>query len=62
MDGEVQALLSRLYDRARELLMQHRPALDALAQALLERETLDGAEAMALLEQHGVYSRRTASA
>jgi cell division protease FtsH len=62
MDGEVQALLSRLYDRARELLMQHRPALDALAQALLERETLDGAEAMALLERHGVYSRRTASA
>jgi ATP-dependent Zn protease len=42
--------------------MQHRPALDALAQALLERETLDGVEAMALLEQHGVYPRRTASA
>jgi ATP-dependent Zn protease len=54
MDNEVQALLARLYERTRELLTQHREALDALAQALLERETLDGAEAVALLEQHGV--------
>jgi cell division protease FtsH len=60
MDGEVQALLARLYERTREVLMQHRPALDALAAALLERETIDGADAMALLAQHGVVSRRAA--
>ncbi|MBR9989585.1 MAG: AAA family ATPase [Gemmatimonadetes bacterium] len=60
MDSEVQALLTRLYERTRELLQLHRPALDALAAALLERETLDGGEAMALLEQHGVDIRRTA--
>jgi cell division protease FtsH len=60
MDGEVQALLARLYERTREVLTQHRAALDALAQALLERETLDGADAMALLERHGVGIRRTA--
>jgi cell division protease FtsH len=54
MDEEVQALLARLHDRAREILSSHRPALDALAAALLERETLDGAEAMALLQQHGI--------
>ncbi|MGH7449467.1 MAG: AAA family ATPase, partial [Longimicrobiales bacterium] len=60
MDGEVQALLARLYERTREVLVRHRPALDALAQALLDRETLDGAEAMALLEQHGVAIRSTA--
>ena len=60
MDAEVQALLTRLYERTREVLTQHRPALDALAAALLERETLDGAEAMALIEQHGVTVRRTA--
>jgi cell division protease FtsH len=54
MDGEVQALLSRLHDRTREILVAHRAALDALALALLERETLDGAEAMAILEAQGV--------
>jgi cell division protease FtsH len=58
MDGEVQTLLARSYDRTRKVLTQHRAALDALAEALLERETLDGAEAMALLEQHGVEIRR----
>ena len=60
MDAEVQALLARLYERTREVLTRHRPALDALAAALLERETLDGTDAMTLLEQHGVDTRRTA--
>jgi cell division protease FtsH len=54
MDGEVQALLARLYERTRELLTTHRAALDALAEALLEKETLDGAEAVAILHAHGV--------
>ena len=54
MDAEVQALLTRLYGRTREILLQHRDALDALAAALLERETIDGVEAVALLERHGV--------
>jgi cell division protease FtsH len=58
MDAEVQALLTRLYERTREILLQHREALDALAQALLERETLDGAEAMEVLAAHGVVSTR----
>jgi cell division protease FtsH len=49
MDAEVQALLQRLYGRTREIIGAHRPALDALAEALLERETLDGAEAAELL-------------
>ncbi len=54
MDAEVQALLGRLYDRAREILTENRAALEALAQALLERETVDGPEAIALFETHGV--------
>jgi cell division protease FtsH len=54
MDAEVQAVLQRLYTRTREILVQHRPALDALAEALLERETLDGADALAVLDAHGV--------
>src|SRR5688572_5665544 len=54
MDVEVQALLSRLYEETRVILTRHRDALDALAAALLEHETLDGADALALLERHGV--------
>jgi cell division protease FtsH len=54
MDEEVQALLARLQDRTREIISSRRTALDALAAALLQRETLDGAEAMDLLQQHGI--------
>src|SRR5512146_1299680 len=54
MDAEVQALLERLYTRACSILSENRPALEALARALLERETLDGPEAMKLFEQNGV--------
>jgi len=54
MDGEVRRLLDRLYEFTRTLLQEHRTALDALAAALLEHETLDGATALQLLEEHGV--------
>jgi ATP-dependent Zn protease len=38
----------------RGILTEHRGALDALANALLERETVDGAEALDVLHRHGV--------
>jgi len=62
MDAEVQALLQRLYAQTREILTTHRAALDALAQALLDRETLDGADALAVLGQHGVIRREVIDA
>jgi cell division protease FtsH len=40
VDEEVQRIITECHDMARRLLAQHRPALDALATALLERETL----------------------
>ncbi len=54
MDREVRQLLEHLYAYTRELLQRNLPALHALAQALLERETLDGDEAIRLLEAHGL--------
>jgi cell division protease FtsH len=42
IDEEVQRITHEQYERALALLAAHRPALDALAQALLQRETLDG--------------------
>ena len=39
-----------LYDEAKQLLKDNREALDRISEALLERETLDGAELDLLLE------------
>jgi cell division protease FtsH len=41
VDGEVQRILQEAHDRGVELLHQYRSALDALAAALVERETLE---------------------
>jgi Peptidase family M41 len=44
VDTEVQRILQDCYAEAKRLLEQDRDALEALAHALLERETLDEAE------------------
>jgi cell division protease FtsH len=41
VDAEVKRLLDDAYNRARQLLIDHRATLDTLAAALIERETLD---------------------
>jgi cell division protease FtsH len=41
IDAEVRRIIEECHGEARRLLVQHRGALDALAQALLVRETLD---------------------
>ena len=50
IDAEVQAILGEQERKARELLEGHRAALDALASALLEAESLEGEALEALLE------------
>jgi ATP-dependent Zn protease len=54
MDREVRTLLDRLYAEAVALVTRHRDAVEALGAALLERETLDAPEALALFAHHGV--------
>ncbi len=41
IDDEVRRLITQAHDEAREILVTHRDALDGIANALLERETLD---------------------
>ena len=41
VDTELKRILSEAYERARTIISDHRAALDRLASALLERETLD---------------------
>ena len=48
IDEEVERILRTEQERARRVLTEHRPALDEIAQALLERETITGAEVQAI--------------
>jgi cell division protease FtsH len=52
IDTEIKLLIDNSYQRARELLMKYRPQMDTLAKALLEYETLDGAQVREIM-QHG---------
>jgi cell division protease FtsH len=44
IDGEVAKMLNELYEAARLLLLENRSTLDRIADALLERETLERAD------------------
>ena len=50
IDEEVSRLLRSLYAEARQLLADHRDALDRISTALLERETLESEELKLLVE------------
>ncbi len=51
IDVEIEKILREQENRARTLLNQHRPGLDLVAQALLDRETVDGAEVAKLIQE-----------
>jgi len=50
IDEEITRIVAEQHQVAHKVLMQHRRQLDALAQALLERETLDSEEIQAVIE------------
>ncbi len=52
IDTEVKRLIDNAHDKARELLLKYRDRLDAIANALLEYETLDGIHIREIME-HG---------
>ncbi|HWG72885.1 MAG TPA: ATP-dependent zinc metalloprotease FtsH [Acidimicrobiales bacterium] len=49
IDHEVRGLIDAAHDRARAILVQHRGVLDTLARELVEQETLDTPELMAII-------------
>jgi cell division protease FtsH len=49
IDAEIRMLIDTAHEEARAILVQHRKTLDALAAALMERETLDTPELMEIL-------------
>ncbi|HUF34724.1 MAG TPA: AAA family ATPase [Gemmatimonadales bacterium] len=54
MDRDVRTIVDDMYTRVREGLARHRSALDALAELLLDQETIEGAEVIELFRGHGV--------
>lgn len=50
IDGEVRQLIDTEYERARQILTENRAALDRVATVLLEVETLDADEFVAIVE------------
>ena len=51
IDEEVEKILREQEDRCRETLRRYRAGLDAVAQALVERETIEGAEVRRLIDE-----------
>jgi cell division protease FtsH len=51
IDGEVRDLVNNAYARAKGILQEYRPQLDAVAHRLIEVETIDRAEFEALFKQ-----------
>jgi cell division protease FtsH len=49
IDSEVKAIISDCYEKARRILTEHEKQLHSVAEALLERETLDGEDVKILL-------------
>ncbi|RME82975.1 MAG: ATP-dependent metallopeptidase FtsH/Yme1/Tma family protein [Caldilineae bacterium] len=54
IDTEVRALLSELYQRARNLLSRHKDVLIQAAKVLLEQEVMEGKDLVELLQSAGV--------
>jgi cell division protease FtsH len=50
IDGEVRGIVHEAYERAKEVLIQYRVELDRIAQRLMEVETLEASEFVALFE------------
>ncbi len=51
IDDEVTRIVNRAYERAKEILTEQRETLERLAQVLLERESVEGSEVYALIEE-----------
>jgi cell division protease FtsH len=58
LDQEVRSVLEGEFSRARKLIEEHRDQLERVAAALLEHETLDGAQVKILLEGGELPPRR----
>lgn len=50
IDVEIHRIIDEQYERAKKIISEHRSALDKIAEALLEHETIDGKHVLEILE------------
>ena len=50
IDDEIHRIIEGEHERARKIISEHRPALDKIAEALLEHETIDGKHVLEVLQ------------
>jgi cell division protease FtsH len=50
IDEEIHRIIDEQYQRATKIIADHRPALDKMAEALLEHETIDGKHVLEILQ------------
>lgn len=65
IDGEIRRLIQEAYQRARDILTEHRVELEDISQVLLRRETIERDEFLALLDgvpEGQVFAARDAAA
>ncbi|MFQ5669369.1 MAG: ATP-dependent zinc metalloprotease FtsH [Acidobacteriota bacterium] len=62
IDEEIRRIVNEQYAKTRRILQEHRPALAAIAHALLEREVLDGKEIAALCRGEQLPAQDSAAA
>ena len=53
LDEEIHKILTDAYTDAKNIVLEHREVLDAIAEALVERETLEAGELDAIIREHG---------
>lgn len=51
IDAEVNRIVTAAYQRGKQIIVDHRSSLDAIAAELLEKESLDGEEVYAIIER-----------
>jgi len=56
IDAEVTRIITEQYSRATEIISSRRPALDKIAEALLEYETIEGKHVLEILQQGEIKS------
>ncbi len=61
IDAEVKKIIKEQYQRATDLMTEHRAALDGIAEALLEYETIEGKHVMEIIEHGEIRSPVTSS-
>ena len=57
IDIEIHKLVDEQYNRAKSIIIERRPALDKIAEALLQYETIDGKHVLEILEFGEIRSR-----